>query len=604
MDNIEKTISQFISSQFPQLYLEEGPELVEFVRTYYEFLETENQSIYDSRRLSEYSDIDLTLDKFLVFFQNKYMKGLPRSVVSNPREFQKHILDVYRSKGSITGLKLLFRILYDEDIDVYIPSYDIFKASDGIWIEERYVEVSSSSLLNNFPGKRIIGFNTNATAFVERIEIRKYNGKNVYILFLKDIQGQFIQNELIYYEGAELLLCPNILGSPSTIDVTNVAFNYQLGDIVKTVNSSGVELEAIVSDFIVGRGVIRFDIEDGGSGYSINAVVTITAGSNTSGSGAEFIVSEINPTGTFTFDTTIIEPYSNVVLNSSTFAFSNTDTSRLGSANLDSLIVDGLTFDSIEIGSISKIRVLNPGINYDGNVNVDVTDPITGKLNIPDGSGGFLGKNAIITGTAIVGDVVSQLLVRNSGFGYNDLENITLEPVSGQSNGSVIEGILNLTGVGTSRGFWKNTQGFLNSDKYLQDSFYYQEYSYEIKSSRSIDRYIDVLKQIFHPVGNEVFGRGVIVSEGQFIPTLKFSDINELGRLFDLNLSVTSDEIITTSIDKSNIIQVDGTDETQINTNKSLVSSTIFSDSGSILIQDYVSGDYFAEDYTGESRTF
>ena len=59
---IEKTISNFVESQFPQFYLTEGPNFVLFVKAYYEWLESEGQAINQSRSLLDYRDIDNTLD--------------------------------------------------------------------------------------------------------------------------------------------------------------------------------------------------------------------------------------------------------------------------------------------------------------------------------------------------------------------------------------------------------------------------------------------------------------------------------------------------------------------------------------------------------------
>ena len=52
---IEKSISFFINQQFPAIYREDGPELVQLAKDYYTFMETQtNQSIYVSRRFYEY----------------------------------------------------------------------------------------------------------------------------------------------------------------------------------------------------------------------------------------------------------------------------------------------------------------------------------------------------------------------------------------------------------------------------------------------------------------------------------------------------------------------------------------------------------------------
>ena len=66
-----------------------------------------------SRKLLETSDIDQTEEQFISHFINKYMRGIPTNILSDRRLLEKHILDVYRSKGSIEGLKLLFRLLYN-----------------------------------------------------------------------------------------------------------------------------------------------------------------------------------------------------------------------------------------------------------------------------------------------------------------------------------------------------------------------------------------------------------------------------------------------------------------------------------------------------------
>lgn len=49
---------------------------------------------------------------------------------------------------------------------------------------------------------------------------------------------------------------------------------------------------------------------------------------------------------------------------------------------------------------------------------------------------------------------------------------------------------------------YKNTIG---GNSRIQDSFYYQQYSYEIKSKRSLEEYIDAIKRIVHPSGFIIF---------------------------------------------------------------------------------------------------
>ena len=154
--SIEKKISNFVESQFPQFYLDEGPNFVLFVKAYYEWLESEGQAIGMARTIFDLRDIDNTIEPFLEHFQQKYLYGIPFNVIVNKRFLLKHILDVYRSKGSIQCYKLLFKLIYDQDIEVYLPGEDILKPSDGTWTEQRYVEVSSVDNIGLIVGRNVV----------------------------------------------------------------------------------------------------------------------------------------------------------------------------------------------------------------------------------------------------------------------------------------------------------------------------------------------------------------------------------------------------------------------------------------------------------------
>lgn len=58
-----------------------------------------------------------------------------------------------------------------------------------------------------------------------------------------------------------------------------------------------------------------------------------------------------------------------------------------------------------------------------------------------------------------------------------------------------------------SRGYWSGTDGFISSDKILQDGYYYQNFSYVITSLVSISEYKELVEKLFHPAGLKMFGR-------------------------------------------------------------------------------------------------
>jgi hypothetical protein len=55
-------------------------------------------------------------------------------------------------------------------------------------------------------------------------------------------------------------------------------------------------------------------------------------------------------------------------------------------------------------------------------------------------------------------------------------------------------------------GYFSGNRGKLSSNKKIQDSNFYQSFSYELKSAVSIDTYFDVLKRVIHPAGTKMFG--------------------------------------------------------------------------------------------------
>jgi hypothetical protein len=58
---------------------------------------------------------------------------------------------------------------------------------------------------------------------------------------------------------------------------------------------------------------------------------------------------------------------------------------------------------------------------------------------------------------------------------------------------------------------------------YIHDGDYYQEYSYEILSKISVDRYADMFKKVMHTAGTKFFGSALIIEEDSI--TVELSEI-------------------------------------------------------------------------------
>jgi len=275
--SIEKFISPFIESQFPQFYQEEGPQFIEFVKAYYSWLESQGEIINESRSLLEYRDIDTTLNNFIVYFKNKYINSIPENILADKSLLIKHILDLYRSKGSDRSYSLLFKLLFNEDIEVYTPGKDVFKLSDGDWNVPRYIELTDCPYFVNTIGHKIYSTGTFATAVVDNYFVKVVNNKYINVLMLNDVKGNFTYGEKILCEAVPEITIENgpiIIGSLSSIGITDGGLNYNVGDLVN-VNNSGVGGVARVVSTTSRNGQVQFTLLDGGSGFSLDAIVNV-----------------------------------------------------------------------------------------------------------------------------------------------------------------------------------------------------------------------------------------------------------------------------------------------------------------------------------------
>jgi hypothetical protein len=514
-----KKLSSFIREQFPAFYQEDGDSFIQFTKAYYEWME-EQGPIYDTRRLLEYADIDEVSNEFIDNFLSKFMYGIPRTVLTNKALLEKNILDVYRSKGSVEGLKLLFRILYDLEVKLFVPQVDMLRTSAGNWRTNEYLEVDENIYNSLYNKKTITGSTSGATAFVTTVgqintgSAFDNNETVTNVMYINDIVPgpsgtRFLIGEYLIIDGLDILKSTKIKGSATGATVFTSSENHEAGHILVSNSYSGEGIKFGVSTLLdseKSKGYLTFLIRNGGYGYSNSANITISAGQNTSGSGATFKIKELSNTITFTYNTNQLWSETSKLISDASYG------ANLNSASVDSVIGNALTDANVTIGNIKSLTGVSSGDHhYDGYVAIKVTDHKITGYGITDENGKLWGNNAWITGNPASGNgVMSTVVLVDSGFGYNTNQEFmyVYNPDDPTNYGEVY---LQVGAIGKSEGEWLDTSGLLNSDKYIQDSDYYQEYSYEIQLEKSLDKYIGVLKQVYHPVGNRVFGRPIII---------------------------------------------------------------------------------------------
>ena len=505
-----KDIAPLVQKQLPAFYNEEGPNFIQFIQAYYEWMDKQGPT-YKVRRLAETSDIDQSGREYIKYFMDEFMINVPYDMAADPKLVEKYILDLYRSKGSIESIKLLFKILYNLDASIYLPQKDILKTSDGKWIVNKYLEVQMKDNNFDFIHQYVTGSTSGASAYISNV-VKINSGNRISSLFyLEDMSHgpsglSFQRGEIVTTPGISITNSPFVLGSPYDAIVLDSTEYNQVGDILGTgITPQGEDGLYYVTKLIDPnklKGYIDFKIVDGGNGYTLNSNIYISYGTATSGSGANFKIVALSNTSPFTYNINMIYPNINIAINASNYG------ANLNYTSQSSPISAALEYATETVGTIAKIGSATSGDHmYNGTLDVSIIEPTTFGYDIQGPNGGYWGGNAIITANPATGNgYVANVVVLSSGYGFNsNAEQIVAYNVT--DNTKFAELSLIVGGVGFEQGYWDNDDGFLNSDKYMQDSYYYQTYSYEIQTEKALDKYLNVLKKLVHPAGNKVFGK-------------------------------------------------------------------------------------------------
>lgn len=143
-----KHILPIVKTQLPEFIRSEHPQFELFISAYYEYLEKQTDSDSTSalnlfksapnagaiiNNAEEYRDVHTTLNEFKEYFQKQLTPFvITGNKVTDGIVFQK-ARDVYLSKGSPNSFKLLFRILFGQEIDLFEPKNQILIASESLY---------------------------------------------------------------------------------------------------------------------------------------------------------------------------------------------------------------------------------------------------------------------------------------------------------------------------------------------------------------------------------------------------------------------------------------------------------------------------------------
>ena len=368
----EKSTKHFVRSQFPDFFLDEGEGIVDFVHAYYDHFSANTGN--KIRDLQLQGDIDTTSNTNLIRFNNKYtfgsgrfIKELPAVITGDLRFIIKHIKDLYRSKGTERGIKLFFRLAFDDDPEVFTPGNFLFRPSDSVFRRSNIVEVEQGDNntfqdLVDLEGQEIVGSVTGSSAIVRNVFKKCIGNKEFIYLDLENVSGNFLTGDKLTLRGANRLtvaLAPKVIGPVNDILVEFGSENIPLGtEFTALPKDDGVELKTSVLETSTKRGTFSIDAISG-YGYSNKSAVIVTRSPEESDSvtRGRFTVSTKNPYSTHTLNGELIQTFSSETIGNTTINGVVLDSANGTNAYNVTGIGDILSFEDRTYGEIDGLIV-------------------------------------------------------------------------------------------------------------------------------------------------------------------------------------------------------------------------------------------------------
>ena len=316
--------SILIDRQVPEFVREDYPLFITFLEAYYEFLEQKqtgqsNDLTQQAKNLKYISDVDFSIDSFEDQFFNTFASLIPKNVEVDKEFLIKNVLPLYLSKGAEASFKLLFRMLFNDEVEIIQPKNNILRASDGKWVIENILKIETDvrsvytgngsntqfilAQISN-PGDISVFVNNNlrvhGTDYFIRKETRKvvfttppasnstikvvYNNFDVSLLNNRKISGSISGASALIEKSTKRIITDRLnFGLPFELFINSKTLvgNFLNGEQVVTdiIDSNGVKINLEADTFSI---LSRIDIISGGSSYNVGDPVTVSGGGSIS----------------------------------------------------------------------------------------------------------------------------------------------------------------------------------------------------------------------------------------------------------------------------------------------------------------------------------
>ena len=488
--------------------------------------------------LLSFRDPDKVISHFLSQFRNEVLNTIPENLTDNlnKRELIKRVKSLYRTKGTAKGHELFFRLLFGISSETFYPKEQMLRVSDGEFTSNTILRcINSIGDTGKLIGRKVEGITSGATAIIENISRFQISSEVVseFLLNQESIVGTFQVGETI--RGTEtdtddLYIKTTITGIPGQFTITNDGSLFEESDIVDLIGG-GAGANCQVAEIGAGQ-ITDFYINASGTQYQIGDKLVFN-NANTNGAGAIAEVAVVNgaiagETGSG-YDHIVFEdatskndinPGSKMVLESGLGDITDIRLIKGGSGytKIPTVTItsdNGLSAEIYaygrDIGKLLGINTVEPGFKHDLSPSPP-TVKLPQSILILQSSGNYAvgetvtGGTSGSTGVVLSWDATRGLLrlkdVSGAFIGHEVMTG-SLSSVTGlMAKTDLATATVDVVGTSTSEGKYISEDGHLSETTMkIQDSLYYQDFSYVIKVGRTIDEWRDAFKKTMHPAG-------------------------------------------------------------------------------------------------------
>jgi hypothetical protein len=532
-------------------------------------LEQNDANLYDLK------DIDKTLDRFIQYFRNELAPNAFESPTADSRFLLANIKDAHLAKGSEASFKLLFRLLYNKNVSVEYPGRQILRASDGKWNQDVsvFAKVNAGNP-NDIVGKlvdvvtpnRIIRVLVDRRQDVE-IEVDRFVqiSPDTYEFYIdRRFFGDVSVGDRLRYEG---IFDATIVATTAKLTVLQKGRNFRPGQLYPLKNGNGSGSIVKIKNTDSNGGILAAEYVKYGIGYDTDFTATILAqaGQTTTGAGQTALsISTISSAVTSIEVTSGGSGYTTppiVALSGGGFTTA---------ATIGEVTIVGGVITNIKVATPGSGYVTQPTVIISGGSGTGAS--ATANIGVQNGYGIFettsgFNEQGFINAADYAQDVSNAWLPRTTYAAGDQLyfqdrlydvtvsgttastppthtsgtsTNGTLTLAYNRLHGAAFDGtysgdtirefyydskdvIINpedpaifkiaLGPLTKYPGYYRNNDGFLDDAIFIQDSRYYQAYSYVLKIDERLESYKSIVKTLIHPSGLALFGEYDIRNE-------------------------------------------------------------------------------------------